>query len=191
MGQFRFPCVVDQHPGCFLSSRGASRDAVCLTAHQTDPRPRSEVVIFSQRALEHPVSRITKDAKSLISAAPVLNVSRDHETPGVSTQNFTASPRDEPIKGRLRFGHTRPLQDRLAERDGYPAARQQALNHCPPTTCRTSKTGAADGCGRHLSGQRHVRNWPSLGDRVVHDWGECRRFAIGVASGLTGIMDWR
>jgi len=29
------------------------------------------------------------------------------------------------------------------------------------------------------------------GERVFHEGGDCRRFAIGVASGRTGIMDWR
>ena len=40
----------------------------------------------SQRVLEHPVSRINKDARSLMGAAGILDVSRDHETPGVSLE---------------------------------------------------------------------------------------------------------
>ena len=53
---------------------------------------QSESVSFSHRVFKHPVSRINKEAMSLISAAGVVNVLRDDETPGVSTEKFTSSP---------------------------------------------------------------------------------------------------
>ena len=55
------------------------------------PRLQTPSGNFSQSVFKHPVSRINNDEMSLMSAAGVVNVSRDDETPGVSTEKFTSS----------------------------------------------------------------------------------------------------
>ncbi len=95
--------AIVEEPGQSASSRQKTQPSESLAARRTrfsrwgDCRcfavgVSSGGAVFFHRAAKHPVSRISKDAKCLILAAHVLNVSRSHETPGVFPKKLTTSP---------------------------------------------------------------------------------------------------
>ncbi len=94
-GSVCWPASICGHPPPSVSSAfpyssgrrtSTGRRVTCLAV----PSLTLRALILSQRARKHPVSRTSKDAQSLIAAADVANVWRDHETPGVSPKNSQA-----------------------------------------------------------------------------------------------------